>query len=325
MGAFDEVSLPKHIAVGTSSGPGVLAGIQRGRGDLDEIIVRAPNARRRWNLRTGLKTREDAAALHAFAIARRGIGVGWRIEDPLDNSTAADHIGTPGPFDCDMEPSIADGSNLVFQIRTKYVSGPTTIYRRVLKPTAGTVRVGTAVEQVSPGWTFPWTVDVTTGLVTFDSGSAPLAGLPMTAGCRFETQARFGDELATGHLAAGFRDGKILEFDDIPAIELLDLQSNPQPRPTLGGNAIVANADMRLAWTMGTAILFTGNGSVRIYMPREVDLTPGYYHHFVNGTSGTLAFHRFDGALIAGLLTTKSAFSFVYPANGQLYWALAKG
>ena len=319
---IEEVELPLNIAVNTSGGPGILVGIVKGMGDLDERIVRSPHARRHYDLRSGLRDRAQGAALAAFFIARNGVANGWLLRDPFDNSTKADHISAPTAIDIQIQP-FGDGITTVFQLRTQYISGNTVVYRDIYKPVAGTVRVAVnLVEQVSPGWTLPWSVDVTTGLITFTTPPAP--GAVISAGCYFNTPVQFGEELASTHLAASFEDFDQERFDQIPAVEMPGLTTTPQPRPTLGGNTIVANTNMRLNWTMGAAILFSGNGNVKIYLPSERDLISGPYHHFVNGTTGALEFVRTDGnQQLAVLNSTKSALSFVHPAGGENYWAFA--
>ena len=67
----------------------------------------------------------------------------------------------------------------------RYESGAQAWVRRIVKPVAGTVRVAHGgVEAVSG-----WTVDATTGVVTF--AMAPAAGVLVTAGFEFDVPVRF--------------------------------------------------------------------------------------------------------------------------------------
>ena len=67
----------------------------------------------------------------------------------------------------------------------RYASGAETWVRTIAKPVAGTVRVALDAAEQSSGWT----VDTTTGLVTFDA--APAAGVAVTAGFAFDVPVRF--------------------------------------------------------------------------------------------------------------------------------------
>ena len=67
-----------------------------------------------------------------------------------------------------------------FALLKRYSSGAQSWTRAIAKPVAGSVRVALGgVEQMSG-----WTVDTTTGVVTFDT--APAAGVAVTAGFAFD-------------------------------------------------------------------------------------------------------------------------------------------
>ena len=64
-------------------------------------------------------------------------------------------------------------------------SGAQASVRRIVKPVAGSVRVALASVEALSGWS----VDATTGIVTF--GTAPAAGVLVTAGFEFDVPVRF--------------------------------------------------------------------------------------------------------------------------------------
>ncbi len=66
-----------------------------------------------------------------------------------------------------------------------YASGSQTWTRTITKPVAGTVVV--ALDGVTQG--SGWSVDTTTGIVTFTS--APASGVAVTAGFEFDVPVRF--------------------------------------------------------------------------------------------------------------------------------------
>ena len=71
----------------------------------------------------------------------------------------------------------------------RYVSGSQTWVRTIAKPVAGTVRVALDGAEELGGWS----VDTTTGAVTFDT--APAAGVAITAGFTFDVPVRFDTDV----------------------------------------------------------------------------------------------------------------------------------
>ena len=76
-----------------------------------------------------------------------------------------------------------------FQLVKRYASGAQSWTRAIAKPVTGTVRIALAgVEQPSG-----WSVDTATGVVTF--GTAPGAGVAITAGFEFDVPVRFDTDV----------------------------------------------------------------------------------------------------------------------------------
>jgi len=108
---------------------------------------------------------------------------------------------------------IGDGAARVFQLVKRYGTGASAFVRTIAKPVAGTVRVAVAgVEATGPAFS----VDATTGVVTFAAVATPPAGAPVTAGFEFDVPVRFDTDRLTIDLAA-FRAG------DIPSIPLVEI------------------------------------------------------------------------------------------------------
>ena len=78
-----------------------------------------------------------------------------------------------------------NGSTRTFQLVKHYSSGAQSWTRAVSKPVAGSVTIALAGTPAPSGWS----VDSTTGLVTF--GTAPAAGVAVTAGFEFDVPVRF--------------------------------------------------------------------------------------------------------------------------------------
>jgi uncharacterized protein (TIGR02217 family) len=82
--------------------------------------------------------------------------------------------------------------------------------RNIAKPVAGTVKVCLdTVEQLSG-----WSVDTTTGLVTF--GMPPALGVEVTADFAFDIPVRFD----TDHMAMTIETYQLHNWQQIPIVEL---------------------------------------------------------------------------------------------------------
>ena len=82
--------------------------------------------------------------------------------------------------------------------------------RTITKPVAGTVKVYLdGIEQASG-----WSVDTTTGLVTF--GTAPASGVEVTADFDFDVPVRFD----TDHMVVTIESYRLHAWQQIPIVEL---------------------------------------------------------------------------------------------------------
>ena len=89
------------------------------------------------------------------------------------------------PSFLDQAIGTGDGARTQFQLTKSYTSGGYSYLRTIKKPVAGSVSVGKAGVLQTSGWT----VDTTTGLVTF--AVAPGSGQVVTAGFEFDVPVRF--------------------------------------------------------------------------------------------------------------------------------------
>ncbi len=101
-----------------------------------------------------------------------------------------------------------DGVTASFQLVKTYADAGATVTRTIAKPVAGTVRVAVnGVEQVPTRYT----VDVTTGRVTFANAYIPLVGAIVQAGFEFDVPVRFAVSRIDIDLTA-FNAGRIPPF-----------------------------------------------------------------------------------------------------------------
>jgi len=205
---FHEIRFPTAIAFHSSGGPERKTEIVALGSGFEERNAVWANSRRRYDVGYGVKTLDDLHAVIAFFEARLGRLYGFRLKDFADFKSVA-----PGETPTPLDQAIGSGDGVAtqFQLAKTYVSGPSNWLRTIKKLVDGTVRVALdGVEQTSG-----FTVDVTTGLVTFDT--APADGAAITAGFAFDTPVRFDTDLLSINLA-NFSAG---EIPSIPLVEIL--------------------------------------------------------------------------------------------------------
>jgi uncharacterized protein (TIGR02217 family) len=180
--AFHEVRFPDDISRGARGGPERRTQIVELASGDEERNASWANSRRRYDVAYGIRRADDLAAVVAFFEARNGRLHGFRFKDWADHKSCLPSQ-TPGPTD--QAIGTGDGAMTAFQLVKRYASGSQTWTRTIVKPVTNTVRVALdGVEQLGG-----WSVDTTTGVVTFDA--APADGVAITAGFAFDTPVRF--------------------------------------------------------------------------------------------------------------------------------------
>ena len=183
--AFHDVRFPDTISRGARGGTERRTQIVELASGDEERNASWANSRRRYDVAYGIRRADDLAAVVAFFEARNGRLHGFRFKDWSDYKSCAPSQ-TPGPLDQPI--GTGNGSVTSFALLKRYSSGNQTWTRAITKPVAGTVRLALGgVEQVSG-----WSVDTTTGVVTF--GTAPTAGVSITAGFEFDVPVRFDSD-----------------------------------------------------------------------------------------------------------------------------------
>ena len=206
---FDNVQFPAGIARGSSGGPERRTDVVTTASGGEERNSRWANSRRRYNVGLGVKTLADIQAVISFFEERRGRLHAFRFKDFTDFKSC-EPLATPSPVD----QVIGTGNGVLasFQLVKSYGLGLRNYQRAITAPVAGTVRVA-----VNGSETFGFTVNTSTGVVTFNSGNIPAAGTSITAGFTFDVPVRFDSDAITinlKHFEAG-------EIPDIPLVEVL--------------------------------------------------------------------------------------------------------
>jgi uncharacterized protein (TIGR02217 family) len=176
--SFHEVSLPARLAFGSTGGVERRTEVVTLASGHERRSTPWASGRRRYLIGSGLRSLDDMAALTAFFEARQGRLYGFRFRDFADFKSCAP-AAEPGPGD--QAIGTGDGVTTRFPLMKAYGG----MLRTIAKPVEGSVRVAVDGTEASEGWS----VDVTTGEVTF--ADAPAVGAEITAGFRFDTPVRF--------------------------------------------------------------------------------------------------------------------------------------
>jgi uncharacterized protein (TIGR02217 family) len=211
MSSFHEILFPLDIALKSAGGPERRTDVVVLGSGREERNARWAHSRRRYDAGYGVKTFDALSQVVAFFEERRGRLTGFRWRDRLDHSSAAPDAGVAAT---DQAIGTGDGSTAAFQLVTTYGGAFSPYQRPIVKPVAGSVRVAVDGVVATEGTAF--TVDTTTGVITFLAGHIPGTGAAVTAGFLFDVPVRFDTDYLEVDLSA-FAAGAIPK---IPLIEI---------------------------------------------------------------------------------------------------------
>ncbi|MGY9046967.1 glycoside hydrolase family 24 [Puniceibacterium antarcticum] len=180
--AFHEVRFPDNISRGARGGPERRTQIVEMASGDEERNGSWADSRRRYDASYGIRKADDLAAVTAFFEARRGRLYGFRWKDWADYKSCLPSVVTAAT---DQPIGVGTGAATAFQLVKLYTSGAQSWTRAITKPVAGTVAAAlNGVTQITG-----WTINTTTGVVTF--AAAPAPGAVITAGFEFDVPVRF--------------------------------------------------------------------------------------------------------------------------------------
>jgi uncharacterized protein (TIGR02217 family) len=180
--AFHEVRFPDNISRGARGGPERRTQIVEMASGDEERNGSWADSRRRYDASYGIRKADDLAAVTAFFEARRGRLYGFRWKDWADYKSCLPSVVTAPT---DQPIGVGTGVATAFQLVKLYTSGAQSWTRTITKPVAGTVAVAlNGVTQITG-----WTVNTTTGVITF--AAAPAPGVTIVAGFEFDVAVRF--------------------------------------------------------------------------------------------------------------------------------------
>jgi uncharacterized protein (TIGR02217 family) len=211
MTPFHEVLFPLDIALKSAGGPERRTDVVTLGSGREERNARWAHSRRRYDAGYGVKTFDALSQVVAFFEERRGRLYGFRWRDRLDHSSATSGVSVAAT---DQVIGTGDGAAAAFQLVKTYGSAYAPYQRAIAKPVGGSVRV--AVDGIKADEGSAFTLDDTTGVVTFQPGHIPSVGAVITAGFLFDVPVRFDTDYLEVDLSA-FAAGAIPK---IPLIEI---------------------------------------------------------------------------------------------------------
>jgi uncharacterized protein (TIGR02217 family) len=209
--SFHETRFPTAISRAAHGGPERRTDIVVLGSGAEERNARWANSRRSYNAGYGVKSLDDLHAIIAFFEERRGRLHGFRWRDAADCKSCPPEAA---PTALDQPIGTGDGASAAFQLAKRYGSAFNPWTREITKPVAGSVLIAVAGITQTAGTAY--TIDTTTGLVTFLAGHIPALGAAITAGFEFDVPVRFdADKLEIS--IQGVRHGAI---PSIPIVEI---------------------------------------------------------------------------------------------------------
>lgn len=298
--AFHNVRIPDDFAYGSVFGHGFATVTQTTSTGHEFRIARQAQARHRYTPLSPLKSQTDAAALKAFALARRNALHGFRLKDWFDYTSS--EIGTDIPTLADQALGVGDGSRTQFQlVKTYDESGADPYVRPITLPVAGSVVV--AVDGVSASFS----VTNPGGLVTLSS--APSNGAVVTAGFEFDVPVRF--ESSVDEMLRLRADGfGAWTPDQLACIEVLDEIAWPELWNPGGATAHgTVSQSFAISYAEGELHTISPSSSISVFLP--VPRVGGPRHFVIANLSGSNTIQVRDdagnavGSAIAALTTKR--------------------
>lgn len=205
----DNIVFPTAIARGAVGGPRRRTDIVTLGSGAEERNSPWAQSRRVYNIATPARELEEFAVLMDFWEGRRGPLYGFLFRDEMDDSSCRPRLT---PLANDQVIAVGDGTTCAFQLVKVYDDPIRPYQRKITRPRTGSVKIAFAGMEVTSGWT----VDTSTGIVTFST--PPASGVTIQAGYHFYVPARFeGESLQMTRMASNQANAS-----SISIIELLE-------------------------------------------------------------------------------------------------------
>ena len=195
---FHEVRLPEDVERGAQGGPRFKTTVLTLSSGHERRNIDWSQSRAEYDIGYGIQTKADLQAVISFFYARKGRAIGFRFKDWADYQVNNQFWFT------------GTGSGSIYQLSKTYQdAGSFTFIRELNKIVAGSlvVRFDTVI-------TTAYTVDLNTGLVTFNSPVG--SGVVVTFDVEFDVPVRFD----TDKLDVSVETFDAAAIPSIPVIEL---------------------------------------------------------------------------------------------------------
>lgn len=175
---FVEQQFPSDISYGSKGGSGFSTSVFETTSGYEQRNINWSKSRGEWDISYGVRDKGDMDAVVNFFMAMQGKAYAFRFKDWADYQITNQQIGT------------GDGTTLAFQLVKVYGVGTQTYVRTIKKPVSGTMLA--ILVNGAPASVSNYSVDYTTGIITFAAGHAPGAGYAVVVTyCEFDIPARF--------------------------------------------------------------------------------------------------------------------------------------
>lgn len=289
--------LDESMDYGAVGGPGFNTNITETDSGQEERVSHWSSARHKFTISY---TDENLTELKNFYLARGGAANGFRYKDWSDftsNPDTPNSRSSPGTADQSCVPAQGDGSTTVFQLAKTYVSGLQSYVRLIRKPVAGSVRVWVDGSEVLSGWT----VDTTTGKITFTS--PPGDGLDVQASFEFDVPVRF-DQSSDDLMSIGIRDYGTFVSGNITLIEIMEPGPAGIGEFNYGGSTeleisanLTISAGLARFWNISAA-----SDDLSVFLPDPTGMPPGDHHFMIiNGGSHDFELKNESGSSLVTL------------------------
>jgi uncharacterized protein (TIGR02217 family) len=180
---IDAVQIDEDVERGAEGGPEFSTIIVTAASGTEYADQRWSHPRRKWNIAYGIQSNADLQSIVAFFKARAGRARGFLFKDWMDYTLTDENIGTGDSADAGATGTAA------FQITKLYTDTVNPYTRNITRPNATGLVV--KVAGVTQTVTTDYTVDTTTGIITFQPGSIPTTGQAITVTGEFFVPVRF--------------------------------------------------------------------------------------------------------------------------------------
>lgn len=320
---YENIVFPVNPSYGSGAGPGFNTSLIESDSGVETAIQRRSESKHVFD--AAFHVREKSDVYDVLSLYRRvgGVSGGFLYQDLADyTSTTKGRLwGDDSPAaisDNDQVLGTGDGTTVDFQLVKTYGTATPQYVRRILKPVSGTVVVALDGVPTASGWS----VDTTTGIVTFTS--APGVGVIVSAGYEFRVPVRFGievDQLLQGTIET-WGDA---EIPQIPMVEILAPSQYNERRMWGGATFLTVSADTNLSlltaqfWSVDPQ-----SGGLKLNLPAKASTPLGPDIFTIHNASGSNSIDVYDSdtaALVVNLSTgVFRRFSLGVTSGGSRIW-----